>query len=215
MAKGNRPGGGGNWGGGQSEGSATIISTRSLVSDRERNQAAVDQVLAAARDIQEQYNVTATDLLIAKLSKSDDGVLAFHDAGGNVAINETYLNTTLMETAYKESVASGYHPSSGSKTAMEATTAHEFGHHIAYEIGLSKGAKEWDAVDKGSRRILQAAGKKLGYTNWTQIAGKISGYAKFNHKETVAEAVADVYCNGRGAKRESLAVVNAIHGLLK
>ena len=47
------------------------------------------------------------------------------------------------------------------------------------------------------------------------MASKISGYAKTNPAETVAEAFCDVYCNGSKARKESKAIVNVIDGYLK
>ena len=43
------------------------------------------------------------------------------------------------------------------------------------------------------------------------MAAKISGYAKTNYAECVAEAFADVYCNGKNAKKESRAVVSELN----
>lgn len=42
------------------------------------------------------------------------------------------------------------------------------------------------------------------------MARQISGYATYNNKEAIAEAVADVYCNGAKAHKESKAIVGII-----
>lgn len=48
-----------------------------------------------------------------------------------------------------------------------------------------------------------------------KMASNISGYAKSSYAECVAEAVADVYCNGSKARVESRAIVNEINKILK
>lgn len=47
------------------------------------------------------------------------------------------------------------------------------------------------------------------------MASKISGYATHSNAEAVAEAIADVYCNGKKAKSESKAIVNVMNKYLK
>lgn len=196
-------------------GNVTIVSTTSLVSDRERNQVIVDQVLGVAQDMYGKYGSQVSDLQIAELSSKDVGVLAYHDGGGNIAFNKFWWNEQKITRAYNQSVADGYHPSQGSRTAIEATAAHEYGHHIAADVAARHGRTGFGSVDYGSNLIVKNAMKSMGRKNWDKFAGKISGYAQYNKAETVAEAVADVYCNGRKARRESRAIVTVIHELLK
>ena len=47
------------------------------------------------------------------------------------------------------------------------------------------------------------------------MAKKISGYATRSTKEAIAEAYADVYCNGAKAAKESAAIVNVLNKYLK
>jgi len=47
------------------------------------------------------------------------------------------------------------------------------------------------------------------------MAGKISGYARYNYSETIAEASADVYCNGGRASKASRAIMTEIKDILK
>jgi hypothetical protein len=47
------------------------------------------------------------------------------------------------------------------------------------------------------------------------MASKISGYAKENARECIAEAFADVYCNGGRAKKESQSIVDVMNKYLK
>ncbi len=68
---------------------------------------------------------------------------------------------------------------------------------------------------KDSQKILNNQAGKRKYQNTTKIANAISGYAKENNAECIAEATADVYCNGRKAKTESKAIVKALKKLIK
>lgn len=81
------------------------------------------------------------------------------------------------------------------------------------------GAKSFDDVAKrimkDSQKILNKQAGKRKYQGTNKIANAISGYARENNAECIAEATADVYCNGRKAKSESKAVVQALKKLIK
>ena len=62
---------------------------------------------------------------------------------------------------------------------------------------------------------MKEAKKQTGHKTMSGMAGKISGYAKTKPSETVAEAFCDVYCNGKKAHKESIAIVNVMNGYLK
>ena len=47
------------------------------------------------------------------------------------------------------------------------------------------------------------------------MAKNISGYAGHSNAECIAEAVSDVYCNGRKASAESRAIVKELNTILK
>ena len=47
------------------------------------------------------------------------------------------------------------------------------------------------------------------------MAGHISQYARTNYSETIAEASADVYCNGKKASKASKAIMNEVRSILK
>ena len=74
----NRGGGGVKLGG--------ILSTRSLVSEREHDQQTVDEVLAVFKDVYDTYGVQIDDIELATL-KPNVTAMAYYD-GANVAINE-------------------------------------------------------------------------------------------------------------------------------
>ena len=63
------------------------------------------------------------------------------------------------------------------------------------------------------KQIISRAAKQTGHgQDHKAFASKISGYAKESNRECIAEAVADVYCNGSKAKKESRAIVNILKG---
>ena len=204
MAKANRGGNGGSGGGGVNP--ANIVSERSLISERENHREAVDDVLAVMRDVENQYGEVVEDLLVAQLKGKDASVLGFHDEG-YVALNEKLLGLGDQYNALYDAQGN-YHPSRGNKTGVQAVTAHEVGHYLHFVAG--------GRTQEGSKRvaddIVKVASRFSGYGNKTyQFRKSISGYAEKNNKEAVAEAFADVYCNGSKAKAESRAIVNELN----
>lgn len=192
-----------------------IVSTTSLTSAREGKEAEVDQVLTVARDIYNDFGVEVNDLQIATLKGAGKSTLAYYDAGGNLAYNKAYFNAKTMDKAYDSNVEAGFHPSRGNKTGIEAVVAHEMGHALTDEIAKKKGYGDWQ-LDRASTDIVKQAAKNSGYGNKTkQFISKISGYAETSHAEALAEAFADVYCNGNKARKESTAIVNEMKTYFK
>lgn len=198
--------GAGSGGGGATGGlnPSDIVSTQSLISASGKR-TEINETLQVLKDISDQYGVTLSDVQLAKLKGGGLGVLGYYDSNGNLAINESYFKSEAMTKAYDRSVEQGYHPPRGSKTGIEAVTAHEMGHALTEKAGGS-----WGNLDATADKIIQNASKKAGYKDTASFVAKISGYAKEKSAEAVAEAFADVYCNGRKASKESKAVVNAL-----
>lgn len=190
-----------------------ILSTTSLISARETKQAEVDQVLTTLRTVAEQYGQDLNDVQLAKMAPGSSA-MAYYDSQGNLAINEAYFDGKTMEAAYDMCVKSGFHPPRGSKTAMEAVAAHEVGHHLTEIAGMRKGYGTWQ-LDRVSTDIMRDAASRLGLRGASTLSAKISGYAKDSHAEAVAEAFADVYCNGDRASAESRAVVEVLGEYLR
>lgn len=205
-------GGDGFTGGGGGLNPANIVSTTSLMSEREKQQTEVDETMEVFKDINAEYGYIIDDVQIATLKGADGAsTMAYYD-GSNIAINKTYFDKAKMESAYDSCVESGYHPPKGNKTALQAVTAHELGHALTDEV-----AKKMTGV-KGdpAKAILKEAKKTIGHKgNLGSMAGKISGYAKHSASEAIAEAFADVYCNGKTAYKESQAIVNVMNSYLK
>ena len=189
-----------------------IVSTTSLISEREGKKQEVDNTLKVLKYVEERYGVVVEDALIAELKgEAAFETYAYYDPQGNVAVNVKYFDNDLIERAYDANVREKYHPPRGNKTAMEAVIAHEMGHRLTEIAGVNAGLGSWK-LDSISNQIMKSAKRRVGkYSRVSTLRGKISGYAATNNSEAVAEAFADVYLNGRKAKRESKAVVQELN----
>ena len=192
-------------------GNINIISTTSLIS-KEGKPAEINSVLGVLKDVDSQYGTDSqlSDGQLAKLGKKDQGVMAYYDSQGNLAVNEKYFDTKIMNDAYDKCVSSGFHPPRGNKSGLEAVAAHEMGHKLTDAAGVKAGAGSWK-IDSTADKIVNEAASSLGYKNTKSFVSKISGYAKHNNAEAVAEAFADVYCNGTKARKESRAIVKSLN----
>ena len=206
--------GGEGWtGGGGGLSSADILSTTSLVSAREGKQQEVDEVLQTFKDINDEYGYIINDIEIATLSKKGADTMAYYD-GSNIAVNAPYFDKTTMEYVYAKTVERGYHPSQGNKTALQAVASHELGHALTDKAIAKIGSKL--GKQDGAEAILKEAQKQAKHKGkLADMASKISGYAKESARECIAEAFADVYCNGKKSTKESQAIVNVMNKYLK
>lgn len=205
--------GGEGWTGGSGGGSIDIIDTTSLISAREGKQLEVDETLQTFKDMHDEYGYAVDDLQIATLGSKDGSTMAYYD-GSNIAFNDTYFNKGVMETVYADTVKRGFHPSQGNKTALQAVASHEIGHALTDRAIAKMGSKL--GKQDGAEAILKEAQKSIGHRGkLASMASKISGYAKESARECIAEAVADVYCNGKKATKESQAIVNVMNKYLK
>ena len=180
----------------------------SLISERERKKEEVDLTLTVLRDVEKDYDVILEDVQLAKLPKRS-GVMAYYDSGGNLAVNEKYFDAAQMDAAYDSCVKSGFHPGRGNKTGLEAVVAHEMGHRLTDIAGVNAGMGNW-AIDDLSNSIVQKAAAALKMQHG-DLRKAISGYAQYSNAECVAEAYADVYCNGAKASAASRAVVTELN----
>lgn len=205
-------GGDGFSGGGSGLNPANIVSVTSLMSERQKQPTEVDETMQTFKDINAEYGYIIEDVQVATLKGADGAsVMAYYD-GSNIAINKTYFDKAKMESAYENCIESGFHPSKGNKTALQAVTSHELGHALTDEVASKMKGIKGDPA----KAVLKEAKKQIGYKgNIGSMAGKISGYAKYNAHEAIAEAFADVYCNGKKAHKESQAIVNVMDKYLK
>lgn len=190
---------------------ANIKNERDLLSDSKISKADANDVLTTARDIHDEYGVDVGQFMLAEVVGKDSNTLAYSD-GTDIGFNSKYFKGANMEGAYKACVDSGFHPSNGNKTAMQAVASHEFGHVLTEQAAkkLSLG----DMHD-AAKIIVDRATAKAGHKGSKSLAKKISGYAGHSNAECVAEAVADVYCNGKKASAESRAIVSELKSNLK
>lgn len=199
-------------GGGNGLSAGDIVSTTSFMSERGKYDA--DSVLQAFKDVSDEYGYIVEDIQVAKLSGKGQSVLAYYD-GANIAFNETYLKSGVMESAYDACVSSGFHPGKGNKTALQAVAAHELGHGLTDAVADKMGITGARKIDTAATRIVSEARKQTGHRGVVQMSSKISKYATYSNAEAVAEACADVYCNGKKARKESQAIVNVVNSYLK
>ncbi len=187
-----------------------ILSTRDLVGEIGSQRELVAETLDVFKDFRNEYGAQVNEIQLAEL-KPGTNALAYYDADGNIAINEKYFNNAIMDKAYQQCVDTGFHPGKGSKTAIQAVTAHELGHKLTADVAAKMGMTSVGSLDMAATRIVQQALGKGAVTS----KNKISGYAKHSYAEAVAEAMCDVYCNGAKAASESRKIVNVINSYLK
>lgn len=197
---------GAKWEGGGPE--VNVVSTTSLISERERKQKEVDETLTVLRDIYDEYGVAVSDVQIATLT--NDLAMAYYDADDNLAVNANFFDSQKMSTAYDVAVKTGFHPSNGNKTAMQAVVAHELGHTLT-----ARAAGGFEKLDSFSTKVVSEAAQSKGFKNSAAFAKKISGYAVHSPAEAIAEAYSDVYCNGSKAHSSSRAIVDTLNKYLK
>lgn len=191
--------------------SRNIKNERDLLSDSKVNRADVGDVLNVARDISDEYSVDVGQFMLAEIGGKDSNTMAYSD-GTDIGFNSNYFDGGRMDQAYDACVASGFHPSKGNKTAMQAVASHEYGHVLTQQAGMKLGQPDMDAAAK---IIVDRARATTSHKGSVSMAKKISGYAGHSNAECVAEAIADVYCNGSKAAAESRAIVKELKNILK
>lgn len=181
------------------------------IRNHEGNAPYVDQINSSIRDIQNDFpdvmeTVQSVDSATFGGADATGTLGVWMPGSGTLALNGYYTNVDRMNAAYDS--ASGYHPSRGNKTAVEAVAYHEMGHALTDSIAPKMGAF---GIDEASKRIVTDAYKATRGNGGTKAwAGKISGYAKDSWAECVAEAVCDYYCNGSKAHANSRAIMTEL-----
>ena len=199
-------------GGGGGVNPGDIKDVKSFMSERGHYDA--DNALQAFKDVQEEYGYIVEDIQIATLTGNGASVLAYYD-GDNVAFNQAYLKSGVMDKAYAECVKSGYHPPNGNKTPLQAVAYHELGHGLTDAVAAKMGMTGAGKIDRAATAIVNEARKSTKHRGVVQMASKISRYATSSNAEAVAEAFSDVFCNGKKARSESRAIVDVCNKYLR
>lgn len=202
-------------GGGGGLNPADIVSTELMTWSGQRTQAEQDffNVAEALHNEYGNSGVPQNFFLIADLKgRAANNVIAYYD-GSNVGLNRNFLNSPQLTSAYDQCVKQGFHPGRGNKSAAEAVAAHELGHRLTDAAGAKMGTGI--SIDSAAGRIVNEARQQTNHRGVIKMASKISGYATASNAETVAEAFADVFCNGSKAAAESRAVVNVLNKYVK
>lgn len=191
---------------------ADIKSLSDMISFRGTKRAEVDAVLSVARDLNNRYGAVFGDLNIAELKKGkSQTVLGFFDpSDGSLAMNKAFFDESRMRKAMDDCIKSGWHPSRGKKTAIEAVAAHEGGHKITEMLQGKIKPGQHMSFDETATYIVKQARAKTKHRGVVKMSRKISEYATVSNAEAIAEAFTDVYCNGNKAKSESKAIMSVI-----
>lgn len=208
MAKGGSGMGAGPFGGGMenSDSSVTVKNSHPLTEEIQKGGGGFANEIMNTRDaFEREYGDAVKMMNLHAATFNEPGVLGAY-GGNTLYMNQKYIKNANLTDAMKAAQASGFHPGIGDKTGAEAVAAHEIGHRLGEIAAQRAGISEQD--------IVARAAKKVGIKT-ENMAGHISGYARSNYSETIAEASADVYCNGSKASKASTAIMDEVKSILK
>lgn len=184
--------------------STTVKSSHPLTDEISRGGGGFANEIMNTRDAMErEYGSAVKDMNLHVGTFSDNSTLGAY-GGDTLYMNEKYVKNAYLTEAMRNT--DGFHPGIGNKTGAEAVASHEIGHRLGEVAAKKAGISERD--------IVARAAKKAGIKT-NNMAGHISGYARSNYSETIAEACSDVYCNGSKASKASIAISNELKGILR
>lgn len=201
-------GGAGPYGGGMenSDSGTTVKSSHNLTEEISKGGGSFANEIMNTRDrLEAEYGEPVKNLTLQAATFSDPTVLGAY-GGNTLFMNQQYIKNKNLTEAMQASAKSGFHPGIGDRTGAEAVASHEIGHRLGEVAALKAGISEKQIVAKAARRV----GIKT-----ENMAGHISQYARMNYSETIAEASADVYCNGSNANKVSIAIMKEVRKILK
>ena len=183
---------------------ATVVDSHPLADEIGQGGGAFANEIMNTRDaFEREWGDAITDVNLSVATFNERGVLGAYGQD-TLYMNEKYVKNANLTEAMNNS--GNYHPGIGNKTGAEAVAAHELSHRLGEVASKRAGISE--------QEIVARAAKKLGMKT-ENVAGRISEYARSNYSETIAEAGADVYCNGSKASRASKAVIAEVRSILK
>lgn len=164
-----------------------------------------DEIMSTRDDLENTYGEGVKNVTLMTADMKEGTLGCYMPATNTVYMNNKYVNNPELTAAMQKAAKSGFHPSIGTYTGAEAVAAHELGHGMADYIEKKKGVN--------AKTIVSGAAKTLGIKP-ENMAGFISGYARTNYHETIAEACADVYCNGSKATKQSKAIMAEVQSYM-
>lgn len=201
-------GGAGPYGGGMEdkETGVRVKSSHPLVDEIDKGGGGFANEIQNTRDAMEREYGSAVKMMRLHVGTFDKrGTLGAY-GNDTLVMNQRYVKNNNLTEAMKAAEKSGFHPKIGKKTGAEAVAAHEISHRLG-EVAAKK-------AKISQRDIVERAAKKIGIKT-VDMAGHISGYARSNYAETIAEAGSDVYCNGKKASKASRAIMKEIKSILR
>ena len=205
---GSSSGGAGPFGGGMSnrDSNVTVKSSHNLTEEIGKGGGQFANEIMNTRDnLETEYGDAVKDITLHAATFTNPSVLGAY-GGNTLYMNQRYIKNKNLTSAMKEAEKSGFHPKLGNKTGAEAVAAHEIGHRLGEIASNKAGISQKDIVGR--------AAKKAGIKT-ENMAGHISKYARYNYAETIAEACADVYCNGKKASKASRAIMKEVKSIVK
>ena len=200
-------GGTGEFGGGMTGGdtTTTVRSSHPLTDAISTGGGSFANEVMSTRDAMEAEYGSAVKKMNLHLATFSDNTALGAYGSDTLYMAEKHMKNQSLTAAMKRAEKDGFHPKLGGKTGAEAVTAHEIGHRLGEVAANKAGISEQDIVARAGKRV------RIKTEN---MAGFISKYARSNYSETIAEASADVFCNGKNASRASKAIMKEVKSIL-
>lgn len=199
-------GGGGGGGMLNKDSSTTVLSSHPLTDYIGKGGSLFANEIMNTRDaFEREYGEAAKGIKLHVGTFGDKSALGVY-GGDTLYMNERYVTNNNLTEAMRAGAQSGFHPSIGNKSGAAAVAAHEIGHRLGQKAAERAGVSE--------KEIVARAAKRMG-TRTNRMAASISGYARTNYSETIAEASSDVFCNGSKASRASIAIMREVKNALR
>lgn len=163
-----------------------------------------NEIMNTRDAFEREYGSVIKNLNLSLASFNQKDVLGAY-GDNTLYMNETYSKNKNLTSAMQSAARNGFHPNIGNRTGAEAVAAHELGHRLG-EMAAKKAG-----IDQAE--IVKRAGQKIRLKQ-ASLGSNISKYATYNYLETIAEASADVFCNGTKAAKASRAIMAEIKAIL-
>lgn len=203
-----KSGGAGKYGGGMdnSNTTTTVTSSHPLTDEIGKGGGSFANEIMNTRDaFEREYGAVVKGMNLSVATFSDPSTLGAY-GGNTLFMNEKYVKNANLTQAMQAGAKSGFHPGIGNKTGAEAVASHEIGHRLGEIAAQKAGISQQDIVARAAAKVN---------IKTENMAGHISKYARSNYGETIAEASADVFCNGAKASKVSKAIMAEVKAIFK